>query len=149
MLFRTSQVILGRHKRSRTQREPTIRHITLNAEALAIFARHCAGKAPTDHVFWNSDGKPYHRRTLPLRFNRVKDVAAKQGLGVVRDHITIYSFRDLWVSEALMAGNDIATVARMAGTSIAMIERVYGHFRNQHLQAAQARVDQLRQQRGR
>ena len=46
-------------------------------------------------------------------------------------------------------GNDAATVARMAGTSIAMIERVYGHFRNQHLLDAQARLDQLRQQRGR
>jgi hypothetical protein len=48
-----------------------------------------------------------------------------------------------------MPGNDIATVARMAGTSIAMIERVYGHFRNQHLQDAQARVDALRMKRGR
>ena len=46
-----------------------------------------------------------------------------------------------------MAGNDIATVARMAGTSIAMIERVYGHFRNDHLQEAQARLDQSRKQR--
>ncbi len=149
VLFRTSQVILGKHKRSKTQRNPTIRHITLDPEALAIFERDCAGKQPTDHVFTTSDGKPYHRRSLPERFNRVKEVAAKQGLGTVRDEITIYSFRDLWISEALMAGNDIALVARMAGTSIAMIERVYGHFRNQHLQDAQARVVALRQQRGR
>jgi integrase len=149
VLFRTSQVILGKHKRSKTQRTPTVRHITLNPEALAIFERHCARKGPADHVFLNSDNKPFHRRSLPERFNRVKEVAAKQGLGIVREEVTIYSFRDLWISEALMAGNDIATVARMAGTSIAMIERVYGHFRNQHLQDAQARVDELRRQRGR
>jgi len=31
----------------------------------------------------------------------------------------------------LMAGVDVLLVARMAGTSVAMIERVYGHFRNQ------------------
>lgn len=116
---------------------------------LSIFQRNCEGKAPTDHVFWNSDRKPFHRRSLPERFNRVKEVAAKKELGAVRDEITIYSFRDLWISEALMAGNDLATVARMAGTSIAMIERVYGHFRNQHLQDAQAKVDALRSQRGR
>jgi integrase len=149
VLMRTSQVILGRHKRSRTQRAPTIRHITLNAETLAVFQKHCEGKDDTDFVFLNSDNKACKRKSLAERFNRVKQVAEEQKLGKVRKEITIYSFRDLWISEALMAGNDIATVARMAGTSIAMIERVYGHFRNQHLQDAQARVDQLRQQRGR
>lgn len=149
VLFRTSQVILGKHKRSRTQRTPTIRHITLNADALAVFKANCANKEPTDYVFLNSDGRACKRSGLAERFNRVKKVAAEKGLGLVRDEITIYSFRDLWISEALMAGNDIATVARMAGTSIAMIERVYGHFRNQHLQDAQARVDQFRQRRGR
>jgi len=46
-----------------------------------------------------------------------------EGIGKIRDHITMYDFRHLWISEALMAGNDVATVARMAGTSIAMIER--------------------------
>jgi hypothetical protein len=30
----------------------------------------------------------------------------------------------------LMIGVDVLLVARMAGTSVAMIERVYGHFRN-------------------
>jgi hypothetical protein len=77
------------------------------------------------------------------RFKRVKEVAAEQKIGKVRDEITIYNFRDLWISEALMAGNDLATVARMAGTSVAMIERVYGHFRVQHLQETQAKVEQL------
>jgi integrase len=143
-------VILGRHKRSKTQRTPTIRHITLNPEALAIFEMHCSGKKETDHVFLNSDGKPFNRKTLAERFNRVKEVAVEKQLGNARDEITIYSFRDLWISEALMApGNDIGTVARMAGTSIAMIERVYGHFRNKHLQDTQGRVDELRRQRGR
>jgi integrase len=149
VLLRTSQVILGKHKRSRTQRAPTIRHITLNAEALAVFKKHCEGKEPTDFVFLNSDNRPCRPKSLAERLNRVKEVAEEKKLGKVRKEVTIYSFRDLWISEALMAGNDIATVARMAGTSIAMIERVYGHFRNQHLQDAQARVDQLRQQRGR
>jgi integrase len=144
--FRTGQVVLGKHKRSKTQREPTIRNITLNSEALAIFKRLCDGKKPSDFVFLHSDRKPYHRRSIPERFNRVKEVAALKELGTVRDEITIYSFRDLWISEALMAGVDIATVARMAGTSIAMIERVYGHFRNSHLHDAQAKVDKFRKQ---
>ena len=34
------------------------------------------------------------------------------------------------------------------GTSVAMIERVYGHFRNQSYQEAQARLDGQRATRG-
>jgi integrase len=149
VLFRTRQIVLGKHKRSRTQRTPSPRHITLDEEAFGILHRLCEGKKPDDYVFTNSDGRPYHRNTLFTRLARIKEVAAEQDLGEVRDEITIYSFRDLWISEALMAGNDIATVARMAGTSVSMIQRVYGHFRVQHLQEAQARVEQLRKTRGR
>ena len=66
----------------------------------------------------------------------------------VRPAITIYSFRHLWISEMLMAGVDVLLVARMAGTSVAMVERVYGHFRNQSYQDAQARLDRERAARG-
>src|SRR6185437_13594758 len=48
-----------------------------------------------------------------------------------------------------MAGLDVMLAARMAGTSVAMIERVYGHFRNQSYQEAQARLDRVRGARGR
>jgi hypothetical protein len=47
-----------------------------------------------------------------------------------------------------MAGVDVLLVARMAGTSVAMIERVYGHFRNQSYQEAQARLDLEKATRG-
>jgi site-specific recombinase XerD len=149
ILFRTRQVVLGKHKRSRTQKCSTLRQVTLNNEALAVFVRHCEGKQSTERVFLNNDGRPWTVRTLAKRFERVKEIAAALKFGAVREQITIYDFRHLWISEMLMAGNDIALVARMAGTSIAMIERVYGHFRNQHLHDAQARLDQLRQQHGR
>ncbi len=46
------------------------------------------------------------------------------------------------------AGVDVLWVARMAGTSVAMIERVRGHFRDQSYQGAQARLDRERAIRG-
>ena len=147
VLFRTGQVILGKHKRSQTQREPTIRHITLNAAALDIFRRQCNGKEKSEPVFLNSDGRQWSGSLLPKRFNRVKAVAKDKKIGTVRDAITIYAFRHLWISEMLMEGNDITTVARMAGTSISMIERVYGHFRNKHLRKAQDKLDRARSKR--
>jgi integrase len=147
VLFRTGQVVLGKHKRSQTQREPTLRHITLNDEALEIFRRRCHSKEKTEPVFVNSDGRSWTGSLLPKRFDRVKEVARRKKLGVVRDGITIYAFRHLWISEMLMEGNDIATVAKMAGTSISMIERVYGHFRNKHLREAQDKLDRARRRR--
>jgi integrase len=146
ILHGTRQIILGRHKRSRTQRTPTVRYITLNNEAFGILSRHAAGKGSSEKVFVRDNGCRWTVRTLAKRFERVKEIAAALGRPI-RDEITIYDFRHLWISECLMAGNDIATVARMAGTSIAMIERVYGHFRNDHLQEAQARLDESRKQR--
>lgn len=146
VLSRTRQVILGRHKRSKTQRMPTIRHITLNDEAFEILSSHCAGKQPTDKLFLNENERPWTVRNLAKRFARVKQLASALKRPV-REEITIYDFRHLWISESLMAGNDIATVGRMAGTSVAMIERVYGHFRNDFLQRAQERLDQSRRER--
>jgi integrase len=146
-LPRTRQVVLGRHKRSKTEGRKTVRQVTLNDEALAIVRRYCEGKGQADHIFLNGEGRPWTVRTLAKRFERVKEVAAALGLGTVRAAITINDFRHLWISESLMAGIDITTVARMAGTNIAMIERVYGHFRNEHLQEAQSRLDQARKQR--
>jgi len=72
-------------------------------------------------------------------------IRERAGIGAA---ITIYVFRHLWISDMLMAGVDVLLVARMAGTSVAMIERVYGHFPNQSYQQAQARLDRERSIRG-
>ena len=135
-------IVLGKHKRSRTQREPIPRTITLNADAYAVLERRCQGRSPDALVFMNGNGNPYDRRKIAQRFATVRRKAG------VRPTITIYSFRHLWISEMLMAGVDVLLVARMAGTSVAMIERVYGHFRNQSYQEAQARLDRERGARG-
>lgn len=144
-LPKSRQVILGKHKTVKSTH--TLRHITLNDEAVAIFEKQCRGKSPSDHIFNTSDGKPWKPRSLPARFVRIKEIASVLKLGEIREQITIYDFRHLWISEALMAGNEVATVARMAGTSINMIEVVYGHFRNEHLHEAQAKLDHARSER--
>lgn len=143
----TKQLVLGRHKRSMTQKRATVRQVTLNAEAFGIVTRHCEGKRPTDAVFANGRGRPWTVRKVAERVERTREVAEAVGLGAVRDDKTVYDFRHLWISEALMCGTDLATVARMSGTSIAMIENVYGHFRTDHLQQAQEKLDQARRQR--
>jgi integrase len=147
VLRATRQVVLGRHKRSRTQKAKTVRHMVLNAEAFGVFDRLCAGRGVEERVFVRDGGRPWTVRALSKRFARVKEIAAAVGRPV-RPGLTVYDFRHLWVSDALMAGNDVPTVARMAGTGVAMVERVYGHFRTEHLQDAQARLDRKRKAAG-
>lgn len=135
------QIILGEHKRSKTLKVAAARQITLNDEALAIVSRWCDGKRPDQPIFTDPKGRRWTRNRLDLRFKRVRERAG------VRSSITIYSFRHLWISESIEAGMDVATVARMAGTSIAMIEKVYGHLRVDHLRKAQAELDAKRAKR--
>jgi len=135
------QIVLGRHKRARTMKEAVARRITLNAEAFSILEKWCHGKRGDEPIFTDPKGRGWTRIRLDDRFQKVRKRAG------VRDEITVYSFRHLWISEMLMAGVDVATVAKMAGTSIAMIEKVYGHFTNQHFMDAQSRLDTARRAR--
>ena len=93
-------------------------------------------------MFTQGNGSPWDKDTLDERFRKVRELAG------VREHITIYDFRHLWISEALMAGVDVFTVAKMAGTSVQMVEKTYGHLRGTHLEEAQRALDRARQQTG-
>ncbi len=140
---RSRQIVLGSHKRSETLKVPIPRAIALNDEAFAISQRRCEGRAGGEPIFTQPrNGRPWDRHAVAERFRAIRERAK------VRDSITIYSFRHFWISEMLMAGVDVLLVARVAGTSVAMIERVYGHFRNQSYQEAQARLDRERAARG-
>jgi integrase len=135
----TKRIVLTNHKRSHTMKDPVARAIGLNAAAFEIVRKHCDGRPSDAPIFPRpSDGKPYPSYGIDERFQTVRRRAG------VRDGITIYSFRHLWISEALMAGVDVMLVAKMAGTSVRMIETVYGHWRTQSFTDAQAKLDDFR-----
>jgi integrase len=134
-------IVLGKHKRSRTLREPIPRTIHLNATAYDILKRRCGVQEPSALIFPNRTGKPFTSVLFDDMFARLRKRAG------VRDGITPYSFRHLYISEMLMAGVDAMLVARMAGTSVKMIETVYGHFRTASYADAQAKLDATRQSR--
>ena len=131
-------IVLGKHKRSRTLREPIPRTITLNALAHEILLRRCEGLEPEALLFPNRNGNPFTSVLFDDMFARLRKRAG------VRECITPYSFRHLWISESLMAGIDALLIARMAGTSVKMIESVYGHFKVSSYQEAQAKLDAMR-----
>ncbi len=142
MQVRSRKLVLKNHKRSRTMNEPEVRRIVLNDEVFAILQRHSQGKKPDDPIFTQGNGNAWNKDLLAERFRKVRELAK------VRERITIYDFRHLWISEALMAGVDVFTVATLAGTSVKMIEQTYGHLRGSHLEDAQRRLDESRRKSG-
>jgi integrase len=143
---RSRQIILREHKRARTRREASPRHINLNDTALETLDRLCKDRDGDELIFKRPWGKPWTKKTLNIRLRSVRRIAVALG-SRVRENVTVYDFRHLWISEAMMAGVDMLTVARMAGTSVRMIETVYGHFRTDHFAEAQRRLEEQRQAR--
>ncbi len=143
---RTRQLSLGKHKRTHTQATPTVRNIQLDNEAFKIVARNARGKQPEEPLFSHQDGRAWTQNQVNKRLRAVKAAAAQQG-EVVRNHITPYSFRDLYISELLMINIEPFKVAKMAGTSLRELERTYGHFFTHDLAEAQARLAEAQQAR--
>jgi integrase len=52
-----------------------------------------------------------------------------------------YQLRHTFATEALAAGISIFELARVMGTSVAMIDRTYGHLARDSEQAIRARLD--------
>jgi integrase len=51
---------------------------------------------------------------------------------------TCYAMRHSTITDLVTGGLDLLTVALLSGTSIAMVERHYGHLRAEHAEAALA-----------
>jgi len=131
-------LVLARHKRSNTLRDPIPRTIHLNDDAHEVLERRCDGRSPDELIITNDRGKPYVSSAVNGRFVNLRRAAG------VRDHITPYSFRHLFITDCLQAGVDAAVVAKMAGTSSAVIEKTYAHWRSEVFRDAQARLDAMR-----
>jgi integrase len=143
---RSRQIVLGKHKRSKTQKVATVRHINLGDEAIKLLQQRCDGRGEDEFIFMTAWNKPWTKKTVNRRLHSVGRIARALGHNV-RKGVTAYDFRHLWISDALMSGVDIITVAKMAGTSVKMIETVYGHFRTDHFAEAQRRLERVRKKR--
>ncbi|TWU00500.1 Phage integrase family protein [Botrimarina colliarenosi] len=143
---RTRQVCLGKHKRVRTQHNSTMRNIQVDEELLAILTRNTRDKVRDQPLFSHPDGRPWNQNEVNNRLRTIRALATEHD-EPVRDHITPYSFRDLYISELLMIGVEPFKVAKMAGTSLKEIDRTYGHFFNQDLAEAQSRLSASRRDR--
>lgn len=129
------------------------RRIHLNPDSAATVARLVRGRPREAYIFNGPRGTPWTTNRLGKIWRKIRDGTSRaqnsDGQGgncqtTARSHLTLYAFRHLWISQMLLAGEAIAKVAAMSGTSVLMIEKTYGHFFDDDMAASQKRLDDLR-----
>jgi len=108
------------------------RKISLPDSTAVFFASHCKDKLPGAFVLTNSAGRPWGRDTWGYQFEKASAVAE------LPPHATAYSIRHSTITDLIHAGVDSVSVAQLAGTSVAMIEKYYGHLTRDHARSALA-----------
>lgn len=110
------------------------RRIKLPKATAAEFSGKCHNRQSTEPLFCRADGKAWNKDAWK---GPIKEAAAKSKLAPT---VTAYSLRHSVITDLVTGGLDLLTVAQLSGTSVAMIERHYGHLRADHAAAALARL---------
>lgn len=111
------------------------RTIALASAAVEILREQALDRKTTAPLVAFSDGTAWDRN----RWKAVINAAAKRA--DLPAQTCAYTLRHCVLTDMLIAGMDSLTVAKMAGTSIAMIEKFYGHLLHRHATAAMAKLE--------
>jgi integrase len=123
------------------------RTIPLSPAALALFKRVSESKLPNAPLLARDDGKPWTRAewTELVRAAagaaKIEDVPEEKSK--LPDGVCLYTLRHSWISEAISGGLTTLEVARLAGTSLMMIEKNYGHLKQKDTMERLAAVTML------
>ena len=102
------------------------RLIPLSNEAVAHFKECAKGKLPEAWLISRDDGT---RWTKEQWRDEIKDAAIAAKLPAAT---CAYTLRHCAITDMVVAGTDLFTVAKLSGTSIVMIEKNYGHLQRKH-----------------
>jgi integrase len=108
------------------------RKIKLPESTAAVFAALTKDKLPSAPLLARADGRPWDKDAWKAP---IKTAAASAGLP---DSVTAYTLRHSTITDLVTNGLDLLTVAQLSGTSVAMIEKHYGHHRADHAAKALA-----------
>lgn len=108
------------------------RKIKLPASTAALLMTLTTDKLPGAPIFTRADGKRWDKDAWK------KPIRAAARAADLPDTITAYAMRHSAITDLVTGGLDLLTVAQLSGTSVAMIERHYGHLRSEHATAALA-----------
>jgi integrase len=112
------------------------RTVPVSPDAFELLLK-CADDRPVEEPLFTCDGVVWTR--FEWR-DALQEARAAAGLP---DNVVMYSLRHVAISEMLVSGIDPMTVAKIAGTSVEMISRHYGHLIKDKIVAQLARVQVL------
>lgn len=119
------------------------RRVYLPARIARAVRRHVEGKGADDPIFTNARGNPWRADGLARLTQTYRDRAVEAKVPIVGtggNRMTCYRWRHTAASNLLMAGVDIATVAKLLGTSVDHVAKTYGHIQDDHVAAAASRL---------
>ena len=117
---RLNSLVIGKDKAGKD------RKITLPASTAAFFAEQSKDKTPSAPLFARANGSAWNRDSWKYPF---KDAVVAAELPIAA---TAYALRHSTITDLIVKGLDTMTVSQLAGTSIVMIEKHYGHLRAEH-----------------
>ncbi|MBS0216372.1 MAG: tyrosine-type recombinase/integrase [Proteobacteria bacterium] len=97
------------------------RTIPVSPAAKALFERLAKGKLPKAHMFTDG-GTPWTAQAWAPR------VKAAVVIAKLPPETVAYALRHSWITDAIVGGMDVVTVAKLTGTSLEMINKTYGHL---------------------
>jgi integrase len=110
------------------------RRIKLPDVTAAFFDAAAKDKLPTAPLLSRADGKAWNKDSWKW------PIKATAGAAKLPHGTTAYTLRHSVISDLVHDGLDLLTVAQISGTSVAMIERHYGHLRGEVAASALARL---------
>lgn len=125
---RTSTLKIGVDKAGKDRR------ILLPPATVALVKEQVKSKLPAAPLFARADGSAWNRYAWR---GPIKDAVRAAELP---DEISAYALRHSTITDLIADGVPTLTVAQLSGTSVAMIERHYGHLLQKQAQAALAKL---------
>lgn len=117
---RLNSLVIGKDKAGKD------RKITLPPSTATFFAEQTKDKTPSAPLFARADGSAWNKDSWKYPF---KDAVVAAKLPIAA---TAYALRHSTITDLIIKGLDTMTVSQLAGTSIVMIEKHYGHLRAEH-----------------
>ncbi len=113
------------------------RTVAISSAAVAFFTEASKDKLPAAPMLATGFGQRWNKDSWKKIFKDAVEAAK------LPDSVVMYSLRHTAISEMILAGMDSFIVAKLAGTSVAMIEANYGHLRHDVVTAKLDRVAML------
>ncbi|MBS0382030.1 MAG: tyrosine-type recombinase/integrase [Proteobacteria bacterium] len=123
---RRRELVIGKDKAGRDRR------ILLPESTAAALKVQAKDKLPAAYLFTRADGAPW-KKDLWKDLIKAAVIAAELPAGA-----TAYTMRHSTITDLVTGGLDLLTIAQVSGTSVAMIEKHYGHLRREHAAKALA-----------